>query len=104
MHVSRRALRSASPIPREFFSPSLDAVITIDSFVYSGTVERYLSYLLQFVNLGDCIGVVGDAPDYLSRAYAREKPPAADENPIIWAVPRDNDGLIALFCLVARKR
>ena len=140
------------PFPKEFF----DAVIFIDSFLYFGTDDRYLSYLTQFIKPGGFIGVVDiaftrelqsveDAPEYLRAQYAKhwsyvhsvewwrqhwektglvdvqcaelmpesddllhdyvqDRPPEQDENSIMWAVPRDNDGLIALFCLVARKR
>jgi SAM-dependent methyltransferase len=141
----------ALPFAEGFF----DAVIAIDSFLYFGTDERYLSYLLRFVKPGGYIGVVdvgfsreidgiADAPDYLREdyathwsfvhgtewwrkhwektglvdvvcaelladseellaVYAKERQPDAEENPIMWAVPRDNDGLIALLCLVAQK-
>jgi hypothetical protein len=36
--------------------------------------------------------------------YIAERPPAEHDNSIIWAVPLDHDGLIALMCLVGRKR
>ena len=36
--------------------------------------------------------------------YIEERPPAEHDNSIMWAVPRDHDGLIALMCLVGRKR
>jgi len=36
--------------------------------------------------------------------YIQERPPAEHDNSIMWAVPRDHDGLIALMCLVGRKR
>jgi cyclopropane fatty-acyl-phospholipid synthase-like methyltransferase len=35
--------------------------------------------------------------------YVRERQPADQDNSIMWAVPRDRDGLIALMCLVGRK-
>ena len=40
----------------------------------------------------------------LLRNYISERPPEEDDNSIMWAVPHDHDGLIALMCLVARKR
>lgn len=40
----------------------------------------------------------------LLRMYVDEKPPAQDADSIMRAVPMDRHGLIALFCLVARKR
>jgi hypothetical protein len=128
----------------------------IDSFLYYGTDDRYLSYLVQFIKPGGFIGVVDiaftrdvrsieDAPEYLRpqyqkhwsyvhtvewwtqhwektglvevqsaellpesnnllRDYARDRPPEQDEDSIMRAVPQDRDGLIALFCLAARKR
>ncbi len=36
--------------------------------------------------------------------YVEERPPVGRENSIMWAVPRDHDGLIALMCLVGRKK
>jgi hypothetical protein len=39
----------------------------------------------------------------LLRDYVRGRPPEQDEDSII-QVPRDHEGLISLFCLVARKR
>jgi cyclopropane fatty-acyl-phospholipid synthase-like methyltransferase len=140
------------PFAKEFF----DAVIAIDSFLYFGTDDRYLDYLIQFVKPGGFIGVVDiaftrelrsieEAPGYLRpqyakhwsyvhsvqwwkqhwektalvdvqcaellpesdellRDYVRGRPPEQDEDSIMRAVPRDHDGLISLFCLVARKR
>jgi cyclopropane fatty-acyl-phospholipid synthase-like methyltransferase len=140
------------PFAGEFF----DAVVAIDSFLYFGTDDRYLDYLLQFIKPGGFIGVVDiaftrelqsiqDAPDYLRpqypkhwsyvhsvewwqhhwektglvdvqyagllaesaellRAYVRERPPGQDQNSIMRVVPHDHEGLVALFCLVARKR
>jgi cyclopropane fatty-acyl-phospholipid synthase-like methyltransferase len=66
------------PFAREFF----DNVIAIDSFLYFGTDDRYLSYLLQFVKPGGFIGVVDiaftrelrsidDAPEYLRPQYPK---------------------------------
>ena len=140
------------PFAKDFF----DTVIAIDSFVYFGTDDRYLSYLVQFIKPGGFIGVVDiaftrdvrsvdDAPEYLRphyhkhwsyvhtvewwtrhwentglvdvqcaellsesddllRDYARERLPEQGEDSIMRAVPHDQDGLIALFCLVACKR
>ena len=42
------------PFAKDFF----DTVIAIDSFVYFGTDDRYLSYLVQFIKPGGFIGVV----------------------------------------------
>jgi cyclopropane fatty-acyl-phospholipid synthase-like methyltransferase len=42
--------------------------------------------------------------DVLLRDYVQGKPPEQDEDSIMRAVPRDHEGLLALFCLVARKR
>ena len=42
--------------------------------------------------------------DELLRNYVLDRPPNQEENSIMRAVPRDDEGLIALFCLVARKR
>jgi hypothetical protein len=42
--------------------------------------------------------------DNLLRDYVRGRPPEQDEDSIMRAVPHDDDGLIALFCLVACKR
>jgi cyclopropane fatty-acyl-phospholipid synthase-like methyltransferase len=140
------------PFAKEFF----DAVIAIDSFLYFGTDERYLGYLIQFIKPGGFVGVVDiaftrellsieDAPEYLRPQYPKHwsyvhsvawwklhwektglvevqcaellpesddllldyvlgRPPEQDEDSIMRAVPRDHEGLIALFCLVARKR
>jgi cyclopropane fatty-acyl-phospholipid synthase-like methyltransferase len=140
------------PFAENFF----DAVVAIDSYLYFGTDERYLSYLLKFVKPGGHIGVVdigfrreidgiADAPDFLREhypthwsfvhctewwrkhwektglveivcaefledsenllgEYVNQRQLTAPLNPIMWAVPRDNDGLLALFRLVARKR
>ena len=64
------------PFAKDFF----DAVIAIDSFLYYGTDDRYLSYLVQFIKPGGFIGVVDiaftrdvrsieDAPEYLRPQY-----------------------------------
>ena len=42
--------------------------------------------------------------DWLLRKYWVERPPDQDKDPIMRAVPKDDDGLIGLFCLVARKK
>jgi len=140
------------PFAKEFF----DAVIAIDSFLYFGTDDRYLDYLIQFVKPGGFIGVadiaftrelrsIEEAPGYLRPQYAKHRsyvhsvqwwkqhwekaalvdiqcaellpesdellrdyvrgaPPTQDEDSIMRAVPRDHEGLISLFCRVARKR
>jgi cyclopropane fatty-acyl-phospholipid synthase-like methyltransferase len=140
------------PFAKEFF----DAVVAIDSYLYFGTDERYLPYIVQFIKPGGFIGVVDigfrreirsidDAPGYLKPQYPRywssihtvewwtqhwqktglvevecarflpesekllrdywlERPPAQDEDPIMRAVKKDEERLIGLFCLVARKR
>ncbi len=139
-----------------FAAGFFDAVIAIDSYLYFGTDDRYLSYLVGFLKTGGYLGVVdiaftremqsaADAPEYLRTRYAshwsfvhcaewwrnhwaktglvdvlfaeylaeseellhdyiQERPPAEHDNSIMWAVPRDHDGLIALMCLVGRKR
>lgn len=66
------------PFAKDFF----DAVIAIDSFLYYGTDDRYLSYLVQFIKPGGFIGVVDiafsrdvrsieDAPEYLRAQYQK---------------------------------
>jgi len=66
------------PFAKDFF----DAVIAIDSFLYYGTDDRYLSYLAQFIKPGGFIGVVDiaftrdvhsvdDAPEYLRPQYQK---------------------------------
>lgn len=42
--------------------------------------------------------------DQLLRNYWIERPPDQDKDPIMRAVPNDDERLIGLFCLVARKR
>jgi SAM-dependent methyltransferase len=51
IHADARAL----PFAAEFF----DAVTSIDSFVYYGTDDLYLSYLAQFVKPGGPLGIAG---------------------------------------------
>lgn len=66
------------PFAKEFF----DAAVAIDSFLYFGTDDRYLSYLAQFIKRDGFIGVVDiaftrelrsieDAPEYLRPQYAK---------------------------------
>jgi cyclopropane fatty-acyl-phospholipid synthase-like methyltransferase len=66
------------PFAKEFF----DAVIAIDSFLYFGTDDRYLSYVLQFIKPRGLIGLVdiaftrevssmADAPSYLQPQYGK---------------------------------
>ena len=153
--------RSVFPLRLEahalpFASGFFDAIIAIDSYLYFGTDDRYLAYLVGFLKTSGYLGVVdvaftrelesaADAPEYLRSRYPthwsfvhcaawwrshwsktglvdvlqaeylaeseellhdyiEERPPAEHDNSIMWAVPRDHDGLIALMCLVARKR
>ena len=74
MRVDARDL----PFAKDFF----DAVVAIDSFLYFGTDDRYLSYLVQFIKPGGFVGVVdiaftrevrsiGDAPKYLRPQYQK---------------------------------
>ena len=50
-----------------------------------------------------CAELLAESDDLL-RDYAMERLPEQDEDSIMRAVPHDQDGLIALFCLVACKR
>jgi len=140
------------PFAKEFF----DAVVAIDSYLYFGTDERYLPYVVQFIKPDGFIGVVDigfrreirsveEAPEYLRPQYEKywssihtvewwkqhwqktglvdvqcaqflpesdqlllnywvERSPDQDKDPIMRAVPNDEERLIGLFCLVARKR
>jgi cyclopropane fatty-acyl-phospholipid synthase-like methyltransferase len=140
------------PFAKNFF----DAVVAIDSYLYFGTDERYLPYIVQFIKPGGFIGVVdlgfrreirsiAEAPDYLRPQYEKywssihtvewwkqhwqktglvdvqyaqflpesdrllrnywvERASDQNEDPIMRAVPNDDERLIGLFCLVARKR
>jgi cyclopropane fatty-acyl-phospholipid synthase-like methyltransferase len=140
------------PFAKEFF----DAVVAIDSYLYFGTDERYLPYIVQFIKPGGFIGVVDigfrreigsitEAPEYLRPQYEKywssihaiewwkqhwqktglvdvqhaqflpesdwllrnywvERPPNQNEDPIMRAVQNDDERVIGLFCLVARKR
>ncbi len=51
IHADARAL----PFANEFF----DAIISIDSFIYYGTDDLYLSYLARFVKPGGQIAIAG---------------------------------------------
>ena len=51
IHADARSL----PFAREFF----DAVVCIDSFVYYGTDDLYLNYLLRFLKPGGVLGIAG---------------------------------------------
>lgn len=66
------------PFAKEFF----DAVVAIDSYLYFGTDERYLPYLVHFIRPGGFIGVVDigfrreigsieEAPEYLRPQYEK---------------------------------
>lgn len=51
IHADARSL----PFATEFF----DAIVSIDSFVYYGTDDLYLSYLARFVKRGGLVGIAG---------------------------------------------
>src|SRR5438128_11036336 len=51
IHADARAL----PFAAGFF----DAIVSIDSFVYYGTDDLYLSYLARFVKPGGALGIAG---------------------------------------------
>jgi SAM-dependent methyltransferase len=51
IHADARSL----PFADEFF----DAIVSIDSFVYYGTDDLYLSYLARFVRPGGPVGIAG---------------------------------------------
>lgn len=66
------------PFAKDFF----DAVVAIDSFLYFGTDDRYLSYLAQLIKPGGFVGVVDiaftrevrsieEAPEYLRPQYQK---------------------------------
>lgn len=66
------------PFAKNFF----DAVVAIDSYLYFGTDERYLTYIIQFIKPGGFIGVVDigfrqeirsieEAPEYLRPQYEK---------------------------------
>ena len=140
------------PFAKTFF----DAAVAIDSYLYFGTDERYLPYIVQFIKPNGFIGIVDigyrreirsieEAPEYLRPQYEKfwssihtaewwkqhwqktglvdvqcaqflpesdqllrnywvERLPDQDKDPIMRAVPNDDERLIGLFCLVARKR
>lgn len=50
-----------------------------------------------------CAELLPDSADLL-RNYVQDRPPEQDADCIMQAVPQDHTGLIALVCLVARKR
>lgn len=65
-----RADARSLPFARDFF----DAIVSVDSFVYYGTDDLYLSYLARLVKPGGAIGIAGaglvqemtpGVPDYL---------------------------------------
>jgi len=51
LHADARSL----PFAADFF----DAIVSIDSFVYFGTDDLYLSYLARFVKPGGVVGIAG---------------------------------------------
>ena len=51
IHADARSL----PFAEEFF----DAIVCIDSFIYFGTDDLYLSYLARFVKRGGQVGIAG---------------------------------------------
>jgi SAM-dependent methyltransferase len=51
IHADARSL----PFAAEFF----DAIVSIDSFIYYGTDDLYLSYLARFVKPGGPVGIAG---------------------------------------------
>jgi cyclopropane fatty-acyl-phospholipid synthase-like methyltransferase len=73
-----RADAHSLPFAKSFF----DVVIAIDSFLYYGTDDRYLGYLVQFLKPGGHIGVVDiaftrdvqsieDAPEFLRPQFEK---------------------------------
>ena len=50
-----------------------------------------------------CAEILPESNDLL-RDYVRDQPSEQDEDSIMQAVPHNDDGLLALFCLVACKR
>ncbi|MFF5176387.1 SAM-dependent methyltransferase [Micromonospora sp. NPDC000089] len=82
IHADARSL----PFPRDFF----DAVVSIDSYVYYGTDDLYLSYLMRLVKPGGVIGVAGaglvqeigvDVPEHLRLWW---EPSLACLHPPLW--------------------
>jgi cyclopropane fatty-acyl-phospholipid synthase-like methyltransferase len=55
------------PFAKDFF----DAVIAIDAFLYFGTDDRYLSYVVQFIKPGGFIQSIEEAPEYLRPQYQK---------------------------------
>lgn len=77
IHADARAL----PFAAEFF----DAIVCIDSFVYYGTDDLYLSYLARFVKPGGPLGIAGAG---LMRELAGAPPPhlRAWWTPDVWCL------------------
>jgi SAM-dependent methyltransferase len=74
LHANARSL----PFARDFF----DAITCIDSFIYFGTDDLYLSYLAQFVKPGGPIGVAqvgltqevdGPIPEHLREHWHQDQ-------------------------------
>jgi SAM-dependent methyltransferase len=75
IHADARSL----PFAHDFF----DAIVSIDSYFYYGTDERYLSYFAKFVKGGGQIGIVvpglmqdlnGVVPEHLTKVRSHGKP------------------------------
>jgi cyclopropane fatty-acyl-phospholipid synthase-like methyltransferase len=75
IHADARAL----PFAVGFF----DAIVAIDSFMYFGTDDLYLSYLARFVKPGGPVGIAlagmvqeidGPVPDHLQEWWAQDLP------------------------------
>lgn len=75
IHSDARSL----PFATEFF----DAIVSIDSFIYYGTDDNYLSYLARFVKPGGPIGIAqvgltkemdGPIPAHLQTWWAKDQP------------------------------
>lgn len=72
LHVDAREL----PFPPEFF----DAIVSIDSFIYYGTDDLYLSYLARLLRPGGKLGIAGaglteefaEVPDHLRGWWTNE--------------------------------
>src|SRR5437868_6465661 len=73
IHADARSL----PFAAEFF----DAIVGIDSFIYYGTDDLYLSDVARFVKPGGCIGIAGAGlmreidgppPDHLAAWWTRD--------------------------------
>ena len=76
-HADARAL----PFAAEFF----DAIISIDSFIYYGTDDTYLSYLARFLRPGGQLGIAGAG---LMREIDGEMPEHLQEwwTPDLWCL------------------